>query len=237
MKNMKLLSSIIFGLILSACATNYESSTANLPINMIPMYGYPTIEKTVAQKKSDEIFIATVIRNSGSRENGSNKFAGEGWRSFSAGDNATAMRRFNQAWLLNPNNYLVQWGFGAILWAQGKTDEAIIYYDNALSSIDDNEEKPRLLTDAARAYSKKGFIEIDKLTSKKSYLKANSLFDEALILNPHYDNAYNNWARSLYLEGNYEKAWDVVKRSRKLGGRDISRDFIDALSKKMPEPN
>ena len=75
MKNMKLLSSIIFGLILSACATNYESSTANLPINKIPIYGYPAIEKTVAQTKSDENFIETVTSHPGSRGNGSKEFA------------------------------------------------------------------------------------------------------------------------------------------------------------------
>jgi len=200
------------------------------------MYGYPNIEKTTAQKKADKTFIETVTKKSGSREKASIEFAGEAWRNYKAGDYSTAMRRFNQSWLLNPENYFASWGFGSLLFDQGKTDEAIIHYDKALSAIDNDEEKPRLLTDAARAYSKKAFTEADKLKSKEFFRKTNSLYKEALTLDPYYDNAYRDWPRSLYLEGNYKKAWEVIKQSRTLGSREISRDFIDILSKKMPEP-
>jgi hypothetical protein len=41
---------------------------------------------------------------------------------------------------------------------------------------------------------------------------------------------------SLYVEGNYKMAWDIVRKSRDLGGDVHSSDFIDALSIKMPEP-
>jgi len=163
-----------------ASAVGQQSSTP--PINMIPMYGYPNIEKSAAQKKSDEKFIKSVVANSGTREKASKEFAGEGWRYRSKGDTANAMRRFNQSWLLNPNYYQPYWGFGALLWAQGSTDEAIIHYNKALSLIDDNGEKPRLLTDAARAYSKKGFTATNKIKRKEFFGKANSLFNTALTL-------------------------------------------------------
>ncbi len=227
---------IVIALIMSACATSHESITDTPPINLIPMYGYPSIEKTTDQKKADKFFIETAIQNSGSLEKASMEFAGEAWRKYEVGDYTTAMRRFNQAWLLNQDNYFVHWGFSALLFDQGKTDEAISHYDKALSVIDNVEEKPRLLTDTARAYSKKAYTEADKLKSKELFRKTNSLYKEALILDPHYDNAYRDWPRSLYLEGNYEKAWEIIKQSRTLGNRDISQDFIDLLSKKMPEP-
>lgn len=200
------------------------------------MYGYSNIDKTTAQKKADQTFIDTVTANSGSREKASMEFAGEAWRNYKAGDYLTAMRKFNQSWLLNPDNYFAHWGFGALLFDQGKTDEAISHYNKVLSTTDNIEEKPRLLTDAARAYSKRAYIEPDKLKSKEFFLKTNSLYKEALTLDPHYDNAYRDWPRSLYLEGNYEKAWEVIKQSRTFGSREISQEFIEILSKKMPEP-
>jgi len=200
------------------------------------MYGYPDIKKTAAQEQGDKIFIEAVSAKNGSREKASEVFAVEAWRNLRARYNANAMRRFNQSWLLNPDNYQPYWGFGALLWEEGNADEAIKYYNKALLMIDDNEEKPRLLTDTARAYSKKGFTAADKIKSKEYFGRANSLFNEALTLDPHYDNAYRDWPRSLYLEGKYKKAWEIVKQSRSLAGRDLSRDFIKALSKKMPEP-
>ena len=200
------------------------------------MYGYPTIEKNTAQKEADKAFIDSVTTSSGSREKASIGFAGEAWRNYKAGDYSTAMKRFNQSWLLNPDNYLTHWGFGALLFDQGKTDEAITHYNKALSTLEDVEEKPRLLTDTARAYSKRAYIEPDEQKSKEFFMKTNSLYKEALTLNPHYDNAYRDWPRSLYLEGNYAKAWEVIKQARIYGSREISREFIETLSKKMPEP-
>ena len=66
--------------------------------------------------------------------------------------------------------------------------------------------------------------------------KANSTLSEAINLDPKYGNAYRAWALSLYLEGNYKKAWEAVDQHRASGGDSLSPDFIDSLSKKMPEP-
>ncbi len=236
MNYKNILLSIMTAIILLVCISAYGQKIDNPPINLIPMYGYPNIEKSVVQKKADEDFIRTVIGNSGSRENASKEFAAEGWRYRSKGDAANAMRRFNQSWLLNPNYYQPYWGFGALLLAQRKAAEAATHYEKALSLIDDDGEKTRLLTDAARAYSIQGSTATAKMKSGEFFGKANSLFREALELDPQYGNAYRAWALSLYMEGNYIKAWDMVKKLRGLGGRDLPSGFIDALSRKMPEP-
>ena len=235
MNHRNILLAIMTVIILTSCASAIGPQSSTPPINLIPMYGYPDIEKSAAQKKSDEKFIKSVVANSGTREKASKEFAVEGWRHFK-GDTENAMRRFNQSWLLNPNYYQPYWGFGALLWAQENTDGAIIHYNKSLSLIDDNREKPRLLTDTARAYSKKGFTATDKIKSKEYFREANSLFNTALTLDPHYDNAYRDWPRSLYLEGNYTKAWEIVKKSHALGSHDFDPKFIEALSRKMPEP-
>lgn len=151
MKITKFLPYIIVVFILSTCAYSKESNTGTLQINLIPMYGHPNIEKTPFQKSADKAFIETVTTDFGSRENASMQSAGIAWRSYMAGDYSTAMRRFNQSWLLNPNNYLAHWGFALLLFDEGKTDEAAVHYNKALATIDNIEDKPRLLADAARA--------------------------------------------------------------------------------------
>lgn len=207
-------------------------------LNLIPMYGSPR-EKTDEQKKADEVFIKTVVADSGSREKASKKFAAEAWREKQKGNVPDAMRRFNQAWLLNPNYYQPYWGFGALLLAEGKPAVAVTHFEKALALIDDEKEKPRLLTDTAKAYTRLGGVvttTTDQAQSEKFFAKANSLFEEALILDPQYGNAYRAWAISLYNQGNYEKAWTMVKKLRGLGGPDFDPNFIDALSREMPEP-
>ncbi len=236
MNYINIRSFLLTAIILSAGATYAPKIEADkLPINLIPMYGYPDIEKSEEQKKADKKFIRTVVANSGTREEGSKMFAAEAWRNLGKGDAANAMRRFNQSWLLNPKGYLPYWGFGALLLAQGKATKAVTHFEKALSLINEDGEKPRLLTDTARAYSIQGSRTTDSTKSKKSFGKANSLFSEAIRLDPQYANAYYAWALSFYIQGNYKKAWDMVKKSRGLG-RDINPKFIDALSRKMPEP-
>jgi tetratricopeptide (TPR) repeat protein len=229
-----ILLSIVTAIVLTAYASAGGAQSGKPPLNLIPMYGYPDIEKPEALRKLDEDFIRSV---EGSREEASKRFAGEGWRLLSKSDAANAMRRFNQSWLLNPNNYQPYWGFGALLFAQRKPFEATTHYEKALSLINEESEKPRLLSDAARAYSMQGFIATDKMKSEEFFGRANSLFAEAIKLDPQYGNAYRYWAMSLSVEGNYKMAWDIVKKSRAVGGDILSSDFIDALSKKMPEPN
>lgn len=225
---------IAAALIFFSSLAAYGDSTTS--INLIPMYGYPKIEKTDTQKEADERFIKTAIANSGSRENASKEFAAEAWRERRKGDAANAMRRFNQAWLLNPNYYQPYWGFGALLLAEGKAADAATHYEKASALVDVDQERPRLLTDTARAYSILGSRSTDKKNAKDSFEKANSLFSQALMLDAQYANAYHAWAFSLYHQSNYGKSWDMVKKSRSFG-RDFDPIFIDALSQKMPEQN
>lgn len=236
MNRGNILLSIVTAIMLTAYASAGGAQSGRPPLNLIPMYGYPDIEKPEALKKVDEDFIKAVVGTERSREEVSKGFAGEGWRLLGNGDAANAMRRFNQSWLLNPNNYQPYWGFGVLLFAQRKPSEAATHFEKALSLINEENEKPRLLSDASRAYSVQGASATDKMKAEELFGKANSLLSEAIKLNPKYGNAYRNWAMSLYYEGNYEKAWDMVKASRGLAGEELASDFINMLSKQMPEP-
>lgn len=91
-----------------------------IPINERPMYG--GIPPTPAEQKVDQEFIDEVVRKYGSREAASEKALEAAWDWFYKGDYHKAMRRFNQAWLLNPNDPRVFHGYGAALGEMGRAD-------------------------------------------------------------------------------------------------------------------
>ncbi len=55
-----------------------------------------------------------------------------GWTFYGRGDRSTAIKRFNQAWLLDADNQLALWGFAVISRDRGKLDDALRFYELAL---------------------------------------------------------------------------------------------------------
>ena len=99
--------------------------------NEIPMYG--GIEFTPEQKEINEKFIQGVVKQYGSREAAADESVRCGWHYYNEKhDLKTAMKRFNQAWLLDPNNAGAFFGFGFLMAEKGKEDEAITYYKKSI---------------------------------------------------------------------------------------------------------
>src|SRR6266545_4068224 len=92
---------------------------------LLPMFGQPKIARPDNLKHADEAFIRDTTLRYGSRQAASNALATQGWAAIRAKQGDVAMQRFNQAWLLNPKNYSVFWGFGAVLSERGKLADAI----------------------------------------------------------------------------------------------------------------
>lgn len=208
------------------------------PINTLPMYGAPYTTKTDAQIKADAQFIKTVTENSGSREKAAKEFAAWGWAEKRKGKNKNSISRFNQSWLLDPKYYQPYWGFGAVFLAEGKPKKASEFFEKALSLIDEEKEKPRLQVDAARAYAwlASEIKKTDSINSEMLYKKANALIDKALNSDPKYGSAYSMGGIISYDQGDYKRAWEIVKRSRDTGSYKFDSKFIEKLSKVMPEP-
>ncbi len=78
------------------------SSAKDYPPNELPMFGGVT--KNAAMIQADNDFIATVLAKGVTRAQGSDKMVVLGWQYFFQHDYTTAMKRFNQAWLLDPDN-------------------------------------------------------------------------------------------------------------------------------------
>ena len=54
------------------------------------------------------------------------------WNVFYSGDKAKAIRRFNQAWLLDPDNLLALWGFAVTSVDRGDYEGAARFYEMAI---------------------------------------------------------------------------------------------------------
>ena len=224
----------LLSILIAAFPSAGITGNVDSPINLIPMYGYPEIEKPERLKKVDEAFIATVVKDFGTRERASIAMAYYGWESFRKGDLEMAMRRFNQSWLLNQKSYLPHWGFGSVLSAQGKPKESIIHFEESLRLIDEDGEKARLLNDTARAYTVLGSQAKDSKKAEMLFEKANKLHAESERLDPQFGSNYRTWGISLYLEGKHKMAWEKIKKARALKADPLPPKMIKTLNEEMP---
>lgn len=100
-------------------------------------------EKTAFQVDADERFLQTVLPSfAGDRGAAAEYFAQVGWNLYYRDDRSTAIKRFNQAWLLDPDNAHALWGFAVICRERGNVEDALRHYRMAL---DTGSRDPRLL--------------------------------------------------------------------------------------------
>ena len=204
----------------------------------LPMFGQPKIARPENLKKADEIFIQESTIRFGNRNAGSNTLAAQGWAALHAKQPAVAMQRFNQAWLLNPKNFRVFWGFGAVMSEGGRLAEALEYLETARELIDDPAQRVALLCDLGTVYSEHAArLPADReLERAQSFVLANSRFAESLENDPKYAMSWREWALSLYEQERYSEAWVKVKQARENRAEPFPPDFLKKLSAKMPEP-
>jgi tetratricopeptide (TPR) repeat protein len=208
------------------------------PSDTLPMFGQPKISRSEDLKKSDDAFIRDSTLRFGNRQAGSNALVAQGWRAMRSGQHDLAMRRFNHAWLLNPKNYGVFWGFGAVLSAKGKLSEALEYLESARELVDDPKQRVALLCDLGTVHSAYAVrLPADRqLERAQQFVLANNRFSESLENDPKFAQSWREWAISLYDQERYSEAWLRVKKARELDAEPFPPEFLQKLSAKMPEP-
>lgn len=217
-------------------ATPASTQPLSKRIDNVPLYGQPSIERTAEMRKLDEEFIAEAVAGLGTRERASDAWWAEGERFVSERNFDYAMRRYNQAWLLNPSGFKPYWGFARVLMESGRPNESQVYFDRAIALVNDKFQEPALLTDAANSYVAIARRSDNAETRRSMFVKADDLYAKALVLDPEYGNAYKRFAMSLYYQGKFGAAWEMLREAKRHPNVDIPRTFIDALSRAMPEP-
>lgn len=86
--------------------------TYSAPVNEQPFYGFAV--KNSAQQAADESFVKAVVQAVGTREKAFGETTKRGWRAIAAGNVVEAAQRFNQAFLLAPEQSGVYHGFAAV---------------------------------------------------------------------------------------------------------------------------
>lgn len=193
---------------------------ASTEINLQPEYG--NVKKTKEQLEDDRTFIETVLKQDTTRRKGSEHFVSLGFNYLSRGDMETAMKRFNQAWLLDPRNENAYWGFGAIYGTFNDYDMAINEYDKGLAI---NPESTVILTDKATLYFMQ--FQHDQNTAKLNI--AIELLKESYGIDSKSVNTTYKLSICYFLSKDCADAWKYYNECKRLGGQQIAENYTNAL--------
>ncbi len=226
---------LLVAVLLSGCMTVAEKEA----IEALPMYGQPELARSDYLKSEDAAFIKqTSFRYRGDVKQASRDWVKRADGLLHMGDTDAAMRHFNQAWLLDPENYQVYWGFGRVLVEKRQFSQAAHFLDRALAMVNDPYQKPALLTDRGTVYSLQGEQAREMASGQQTdlFAAANARFAEALALDETYLPVWQRWAQSLYRQGEYASAWEKIHQARQRGVTRFSRVFLRDLADRLPEP-
>lgn len=203
--------------------------------DQIPRYGGMDRQADPLLRQADEKLIADTQAHYGSREKASAAFADQGFRFYRQDDLVQAMRRFNQAWLLDPENGDAYWGFAGVASDRKQYCEAAGHFRTGLS-------KPRVqssaFSDAGYAYAAcASTYPADKAAPRNDLIRdSEAAFVEATTRGAPADYVLNGWMRARAETGNFAGAWQKVKEFRRVAGTEPPASFLDRLGKQMVEP-
>jgi tetratricopeptide (TPR) repeat protein len=220
---------------LSGCASNL-SADGRTPFDELPMYGGQDRRASATLSAADDALIAGLSKELGSRERASIALVNRGFALYRQDDLAGAMRRFNQAWLLNPNFPETYWGFASVLNDQRKFCDAVAMNEIAMSKGNIQEG---FLPDAAVTYASCAATDpsLGPVRVREYLQKSDEIFKRAYSSETaKKDYVLKQWASALLRRGEYQMAWSKVTDYRRLTGKDLPEKFLQTLRAKMAEP-
>ncbi|MFC6223234.1 tetratricopeptide repeat protein [Hymenobacter artigasi] len=204
-------------------ATAQVASDGN--INLIPMYG--GFKKSRALQKAD----ARLLADFPDRRVAATQFAQRGWDFFYANDFTTAIKRFNQAWLLDSTNASAYWGFGVIEGQRQHPTDALRYFQ---ISRRHNPANRRLLIDMAQALLSRYDVthhspDLDTAVAKLQEYLADTSDAKGTT------DAYMKMAVAYFFKHDYSNAWKYVDSASALDATATHNwEFIPELQKASP---
>lgn len=131
---------------------------------------------------------------------------------------------FNQAWLLDPKNENVFWGFGAVYFSFRDVNKALKQYDEGLRI---NPKSSNILTDKATIFMDR-YMNTHKELDMATPLK---LFQQSLAIDARNQNTLFKLSVCHFLKQNCGNAWKYYDACKKLGGQPITEEYTAALKK------
>lgn len=233
---MKTLVQILFFLVFTNLFSQNSSfdkwsSMAEKDPGLQPEYG--NIPKTPEQVESDLQFVESLLKEfDGNKMIAGKKMTELGFQYlYEKGDFVTAMRRFNQAFLVEPNNADIYYGYGTIFFNLGEMKKARKQYEKGLELNPDHAE---ILTDYGTTYLGDFY---DNFESNKEVANENLVLAED-YLNKSYkidrDNSntiYKLAVVNMYLE-NCKNAWKYLELAQEMENPNLTAAFENELKTK-----
>lgn len=210
-------------------AYSFIGTVAAQAINLQPKYG--SVPNNEMQKTADDKFLADADSHfKGDRKKAASQVAQNGWKYLRQGNFDDAMRRFNQAWLLDPANGSAIWGMAAYQAQTGKTADAFSLFSEADGLIGEDVD---FQADYARLQGFVGAQAKDEARLQDAYKRFARVYEKL----PQHVMNLQNWAITLFLVGNYVEAWKKIKEAEAAPRHaELDQKFISDLSMKMPRP-
>ncbi len=197
-----------------------------------PRYG--DIEKTVYQHREDEAFRAFMLRQFETVEKASQFLIDRGLQFIYQEDPVEAMRRFNEAYLMDSSNYDIYMGYGEIYASMGQHTLARELY---LEGLARDAQNAKLLTANGNTYLAEYYINTNK-DQKLAQAKLDTgiaLLNRSYELEPSDGNTNYKLSICYFNKNNCQKAGKHLRIAELLGNNNVHGEYINDLQKRCPE--
>ena len=198
-------------------------------LSLLPKYGEGP--KGEALRETDARFLAEMdARYEGDRRKASQAASTRGWQHFAQGEHDVAMRRFNQAWLLDSSNGVALWGMGAVLSYKTQHRGALKLFSEANTTLSSN---ARFSVDYARAIGFAGTALHDEKLTADALARFSAIHAES----PENTINLQNWAMTLYFDEKFDAAWQKIQLAQATpNARLLSNEFVEKVRQKVAAP-
>lgn len=226
MKNVLLTVLIIFTSLLgygqSTAAYKLWKFEAQNDVRLMPKYG--GVEKVNNWEDDDATFIRTILKVDKTNEKASARLVQLGFSYLGKGDFNTAMHRFNQAWVLNPKNEDIFWGFGVLYYCFNDFDNALKQYDEGLLL---NPNNSGIITDKATVF----MTRFNQTKQAGNLTTAIQLLLTSFEIDPNNEKTAYKLSVCYYLKSDCDYANRYYQLCKSLGGRSITKEYAAAIKK------
>jgi predicted Zn-dependent protease len=182
------------------------------PVNEQPFYGF--VEKFAAMREADERFLTSVLQLTGSREKAFQATTLRGWRALGSGNVSEAARRFNEAFLLMPEESEVYHSLAAVVQTRFNDTE----FAEELFKI--AQKQPHPLKNLNADYGR-------LLMIAKRPRDAQPVLEQAVIDNPDFGDAWSNLAFARLRNGDRTAACAAVEEAaRRRPSSNANSDLV-----------
>jgi len=202
--------------------SNYEDwkKEAESNIRLNPKFGNAV--KSERQKEADQQLIDDYLKQQGSHHKASEVLIKLGFDYLYRGDFRTAMYRFNQAWLLEPKNENVFWGYSAVYFTLGNHEMAMEQLNEGLIL---NPNSSNILTDKATIY----YAKFQTSNDPKDLSAALDLLNQSYKIDSTNQNTLFKLSVVYLMKKDCKNALKYYDECNILGGKPITKEFTKAL--------